>query len=298
MPSLAHAPINRQRGGVLLFVALLVVAISMSLVAMHLMRTQTQRLVQATSPAATLARVDTALAAFVSQHKRLPCPARGNVASGVAGAGTESINLGTGQCVPANQADGVVPWLALGLSEDDVRDPWHARISYRVQPSLASNLLLLANMSWCDPAGATDSASGASLPCNSPCNGASCRNPLNYLYAKGLPVRDATGAWLNQPSPPWPGSPPPPPATGAAYVLVSHGANGVGAYNAAGVLQAGSTPGNNELVNMNGQALTGATVFIDTARVSVAGPTYFDDLLSHPSLSTVLAAAALGPRAH
>ncbi len=301
MPSLARAPIKRQRGGVLLIAAILVVVISMAMVAMHLMRTQSQRLTQATAPAAMLTRVDAALAAFVSQHKRLPCPARGSIASGVSGAGTESINLLTGQCSPADQADGVVPWLALGLSEADVLDPWHARISYRVQPSLASNLLLLANMSWCDPDGAMSGASGASLPCTSPCNGATCRNPLNYLYAKGLAVRDGTGAWLKQPNPPWPSSPTPPPpsSNGAAYVLVSHGVNGVGAYNASGVLQPGSSPaGSNELANRNGQALTGTTVFIDTARVSIAGPAYFDDLLSHPSLSTVLSAAALGPRAH
>ncbi len=299
MPSLARARIKRQRGGVLLIVALLLVAISMALLAMHLMRTQRQRLVHSTAPVATLARIDAALAAFVSQHKRLPCPAIGTTPGSVAGAGAESINLATGQCNPATQANGVVPWLALGLSEAEVLDPWHARISYRVQPSLASNLLLLMNMSWCDPAGAMNGTPSASLPCTPGCSGAACRHPHSYLYGKGLPVRDGAGAWLNQPSPSWPGAPTPPVplANGAAYVLVSHGANGVGAYNVNGALQPGSSvPGTGELANRNGQALNGSTVFIDTAQSSASGAAYFDDLLSHPSLSTVLAAAALGPR--
>ena len=277
----------------------MIAVVGLTVFAVHTLRQQERALNVARAPATALARIDAALAAFVAVHRRLPCPARGTIAAGALNAGRESIDLASGQCVPANQADGVVPWSTLGLSEADTLDPWSARISYRVQPSLANNLLRLMNMSWCDPAGTPSGSSGASFACAAPCSGAACTHPSNYLYAKGLPVKDAGGAWLSHPAPPWPGAPatPPPAATGAAYVLVSHGPNGAGAYNAAGVLQTGaSAAGSAELGNRNGQALNGATVFTDSARVDNAGAATFDDVLSRPTLAAVLAAAALGPR--
>ena len=287
----------------LLGAAIVLLIVAMALLATHLMRAQQRNLVRTTAPVALLTQLDAALAGFVSQHKRLPCPARGTIAATATGAGLESINLASGQCVPSDQADGVVPWITLGLSETAALDTWHGRISYRVQPSLANNLLLLMDMSWCDPAGAPGGGPGGApsptLPCRSPCSTASCHHPNSYLYSKGLSVHDGGGACLNQPSPTWPGPAAglPPLSNGAAYVLVSHGANGAGAYNMNGVLQAGSsTPGTSELPNRNGQALVGATVFIDAAPVSTPGAAYFDDLLSHPPLASVLERAALGPR--
>lgn len=296
---MVRARTERQRGAFLIGVAGALVVIGLTVLAVQAMRHQQRTLNVSIAPAVSLARIDAALAAFVAQHRRLPCPARGTIAAGALNAGRESINLSNGQCTPANQSDGVVPWSTLGLTDTDALDPWGARISYRVQPSLASNLLRLMNMSWCDPAGAPNGATSSSMPCATPCSGSACTHPLNYLYAKGLPVRDAAGAWLNQPAPPWPGAPTPPlpAASGAAYVLIGHGANGAGAYNAAGALQPGTTPpGNNELSNRNGQGLTGAIVFIDASRIERAGTTYFDDTLSHPTLASVLASAALGPR--
>lgn len=296
---MVRAPANRQRGGVLLSAAIVLLIVGMALLASHLIQAQERNLTQSTAPVVLLTELDAALAAFVSQHKRLPCPARGAFASTTAKAGVESINPITGQCNPNTQDDGVVPWVTLGLSEAAALDPWQGRITYRVQPSLASNLLLLMNMSWCDPAGMPSGAPSSTLPCTAPCSGAACRHPNSYLYSKGLAVRDGSGAWRSQPSPPWPGAPGglPPLATGAAYVLVSHGANGVGAYNANGLLQGGtSSPGTNELSNRNGQALIGATVFIDAVPSVAAGTAHFDDLLRHPSLATVLERAALAPR--
>lgn len=296
---MVRARIDRQRGALLLAALFVLIVVALGLLVTPMLQRQDTSLERTTAPATVLTRLDAALSAFVSQHKRLPCPARGNLASGAPGAGSESINMGTGQCIPANQVDGVVPWITLGLAEADALDPWAGRVSYRVQPSLASNLLLLMNMSWCDPAGTPSGAWAATLACNAPCTTATCRHPLNYLYGKGLAVQDGSGAWLNQPSPAWAGmpAPPPPSSNGAAYVLVAHGANGAGAYNVNGVLQPGrSAPGTSETANQNGQALTGATVFINTAASNTPGTGYFDDTLSHPALATVLARAALGPR--
>ncbi len=296
---MVRAPIKRQSGILLLAVLGMLIVVSLSVFAVYVLRQQQRSLDVSLAPATGLARIDAALAAFVAQHRRLPCPARGTLADGALNAGRESIDLTTGQCLPATQIDGVVPWSTLGLSERDALDPWNGRVSYRVQPSLASNLLRLMDMSWCDPAAAAGGATGSALACAAPCALPACTHPLNYLYNKGLSVRDASGAWLNRSAPPWPGAPvtPPPEASGAAYVLIEHGANGAGAYNGGGALQPGSTAaGANELANGNGQALTGATIFIDGGRVEAAGAAHFDDVLSRPTLAAVLARAALGPR--
>ncbi len=152
-------------------------------------------------------------------------------------------------------------------------------------------------MSWCDPAGTPGAATGATLACTAPCSGTACMHPNNYLYAKGLQVRDSSGAWLNQNNPPWPGAPTPPPvSTGAAYVLISHGASGSGAYNAQGVYQNNSVPGSSEDANRSNQPLTAATVFLVAPANNGTGPTHFDDTLSHPTLAALLARAGLGPR--
>lgn len=299
----ARLPSPRQRGGVLVAVAALLVIIALSVFALAVLRAGERNLTTVAGQQARLNKADGALAQFVVRHRRLPCPARGSIASTAPGAGAESINLVTGQCLPADQADGVLPWVTLGLSENDGMDAWHGRLSYRVQPSLASNLMALMNMSWCRPNAplVPPRPTGAAQACfPAPCSGMACMHANYYLYGKGLQVQDGGGAWLNRPTPPWAGSPAPPPlASGAAYVLVAHGMNGAGAYNASGNLQPGaSTPGNNELANRNGLALTGATVFIDQSQVSTQGTAYFDDLLSHPTLSVVLGRAALGPRLH
>lgn len=287
---------RRQSGLALIAVAGVMIVVALSLFAISMLdRGQRQLRIHADA-APRMAVLDAALARFVQIHRRLPCPARGTLASGVAGAGTESINLTTGQCSPTTQLDGVVPWVTLGLSENDALDAWQGRISYRVQPSLASNLLNLMNMSWCDPLGDTSGAVGPASPCApAPCTSASCMHPDTYLYSKGLPVQDTGGAWLSRPSPPRSG--PPPPSNGAAYVLISHGANRAGAYNAAGKLQAGDpVAGAQEASNRNGVALTAATVFVAPSPSGAPAPEYFDDLLSHPGLATVLGRAALGPR--
>ena len=297
-----RARTERQRGGVLVAAIAVLAVVGLTVFAVALLRTGERTLGAVTAAPARLAKLDAALAQFVARHRRLPCPARGTLADSSAGAGTETLNSATGQCQPANQLDGVVPWLTLGLTEEDGRDSWNGRISYRVQPSLASNLMRLMDMSWCRPDGATLPASptGAAQACQpAPCAGAACMHANYYIYGKGLPVRDEAGTWLNQPSPAWSGAPLPAPlASGAAYVLVVHGANGAGAYNGAGVLQGGVAPaGTNEAANANGVAL-GATVFVDQPPVVTPGTGYFDDVLRHPTLSAVLGQAALGARLH
>jgi prepilin-type N-terminal cleavage/methylation domain-containing protein len=252
--------------------------------------------------------VDTALANFVAVHKRLPCPADGRIASGAVNAGIELVTAATGACNPVNQQWGVVPWVTLGLSEQDASDAWNARLTYRVDPALAGTtpLPLLMNMSNCDPAATGAAVAGACIAPAAACTGsAACTSPANFLLGKGLNVWDGRNgvpglnARQNNPAN----------GTGAAYVLISHGPRGGGAFLGNGSLQTDGYNVAEEGPNLNGQALLPGTVYHDAPlndNITLRPPPtpvpdqylHFDDYLSHPTIMSVLNRANLGPRAH
>jgi prepilin-type N-terminal cleavage/methylation domain-containing protein len=260
---------------------------------------------------AQLDAIDLALANFVATNKRLPCPANGTLASAALGAGTETISPGPppvalppkGTCNPATQVNGVVPWIALGLTEADTTDPWGGRIMYRVDPQLAQGapLTLLMNMSDCDPS--STGAVGAGGICQVPvpsCTGtAGCTSPSNFLAGKGLDVWNGVGAaigWAARQNNRALG-------TGAAYVIISQGVSGTAAYNSGGILQPGSiAAGTDEAPNRNGIVLAipsaQGTTYRDAALNDRTTAIHFDDYLSHPTIISVLNKANLGPRAH
>jgi hypothetical protein len=64
---------------------------------------------------------------FVILHKRLPCPANGDDLTGLE-------SRVDNKC--GDQANGVVPWRSLALSESSARDRWGRAFSYRVAVSL------------------------------------------------------------------------------------------------------------------------------------------------------------------
>ena len=80
-------------------------------------------------------------------------------------------------------------------------------------------------------------------------------------------------------------------------MLISHGENRGGGYDSIGTLQAG-TPANGalEAPNANNQALPAA--FIDAPFHDSDGAARFDDIVSRPTLMTLLVKAGLAPRAH
>ena len=89
---------------------------------------------------------------------------------------------------------------------------------------------------------------------------------------------------------------------GAAYFLISHGANKAGAYNTNGTLltiASGPGPSARENINGNGQVLRAAdldsTFYID-ADYDESPATYFDDIVLRPTVISVAMAAGLGPR--
>jgi prepilin-type N-terminal cleavage/methylation domain-containing protein len=282
-------PLHRSRGFTLIEIVVVMLIIAV-LIAMAAALTRGVAAAQKRSLTATrMAGVDTAIILFVQQQRRLPCPADGTKASSANGAGLEE-GGGGGAC-SNNQQHGVVPWRTLGITETESTDGWDRRITYRVVPALA--LTNAMDMSGCDPA-ATDTG-GTVAACAAGCtsaNLAACTHPKMFVRNRGLEVRDLAGAKLMDPGTD--------PYTGAAYVVISAGETGGGAYLPSGTLGAStSSDGTEELKNYASQPHTaGVTYYVDNSVVDAAGTGHFDDIVSRQTIVSVLNKAGLGPRSH
>lgn len=267
-----------------------------------------------------LAGVETAIALFVSQNTRLPCPADGQTPGTESSAGYEDRDpasgacrvgfLRTGSATTHRQTNGVVPWRTLGLAETDATDGWGTRLTYRVAPELTLNNAM--NFTSCDPgAPILVNAAPRAAVCASPCpNGAwpsGCTNPRDVTFTVGLKIRNLSSATLIMDPEPA-GGPPPPASTGAAYVVISHGESMNGGFGNQGVIQAGlvnlgTLEANNAASSAadfaSGSSIAvGAPVFVDDFPRYVADTEHFDDFLLRPSILAVAAKAQIGPRAH
>jgi prepilin-type N-terminal cleavage/methylation domain-containing protein len=264
-----------------LLVVLMIVAI---LTAMAAMITRAITAGQKRSVTATrLATVDVALGQFVMLQKRLPCPADGTLASTAANAGAETARDVTNGCTA--QQNGVAPWRALGLSEGDISDGWDRRLTYRVSPLLSADNGM--DMSKCDPAGTQ--AGAIPRACNAGCvstDVTTCTPPLHFLGTKGFTIKNVAGTDVMIA-----------PATGAAYVLISHGESGGGGFLTTGVLATSTVTDGTEEQKNYANAVVQA-YYVDDSTSDVSGTTHFDDIVSRPSVLSVINKAALGPRSH
>lgn len=291
-----------------------------------------------------LEALESAITRFVMTNQRLPCPADGAL-------DVTDVNFGVEDRLPNQVCNamvrGVVPWRTLGLSVNEAVDAWGTLVTYRVwartpagagsgiNTSLAMdydlpNNRMGMNMSDCKPA----STGGATNATNYSCS--TTASPLNVLRANPVALPAAPAPNQNQSrglrvcsrittaqpatcdrdvpqqiTTPWAG-------TGAAYVLISHGANQWLGYKpnytqppvAGGVFMAqpvGPGGGARERQNRNNQALrmpsTNAGFYADDAvdeRVNAANPAnspnYFDDIVLHPTVMKVALDAGLGPQ--
>lgn len=245
-----------------------------------------------------LAGMETAFALFVSQNLRLPCPANGQLGGTDANAGLEQITMGSpNTCsvagVSNSQRYGVVPWRSLGLSEQDATDGWGNRLTYRVAEDFITAPSL--NMTYCDPGGTKTTSESLGSPggyCDSTCASATfttnCTKPSAITANRGLKVQNLAFAATMNPA----GS------TGAAYIVISHGENGQGAYSNQGALQAASATASGTEEAKNAADLALAAYYVDDFSSYVAGAGHFDDFVLRPSIMTVATKAQLGPRAH
>ena len=279
---------KRSTRGFTIVELLVVIVIVSILIAMAAVVTRAITGQQRRSTTATrIANVDAALQQFVIVQKRLPCPADGTLASANPGAGLEGARTAAAGCT-GDQKNGVVPWRALGLSENDATDGWERRLTLRIPPYLAIDAIL--DMSPCDPAGGVVGAQPANALCQPACTAATlaaCMTPSAYLAAKGLTIQNVAGTSVMSP-----------PATGAAYVVISHGETGGGGMlNSGNVYTTTTTDSPQEQVNYVDKAYT-AGIYVDDSLAEAPGAGHFDDIVSRPTILSVVSKAGLGPRSH
>lgn len=152
-----------------------------------------------------LDEIQQALIGFAYANGRFPCPALGTIPNEQANAGQENLKPATaGPTLECANAQGVLPWAALGISETDA---WGRRFTYRVTLKFADAIELATNPIPCTL---------ATLPVSPPfASFALCSNA-------DITVRTASigGTIL---------------ASTIPAAIVSHGTNGLGGYLPTGI---------------------------------------------------------------
>jgi len=273
---------------------LLLVVISTVWAATKLLESAAEKTTRSgTSQNIQLALIEQALVRFVSQNKRLPCPANAFLASDNADWGKE-LRDASGFCDSINpaisdQKTGIVPWITLGIRQQDVLAADLTYYSYRVfsgPTGLSQNGG--ADMTHCDLTNIPkpDKPLAASGLCNSDHS----NSKAQFLSGKGLTIQK-DGATVS---------------TQAAFVLFHHGANQKGAFFPSGDLQAGirsalPAPTNvaeyGNTLGTNNTTYT-ATYFANTTNVAVSSDddSYFDDRLGFLSIDDLIKKAGLDAR--
>ncbi|HYS74804.1 MAG TPA: type II secretion system protein [Burkholderiales bacterium] len=167
-----------------------------------------------------------AIIGFAQANGRLPCPADGSIAAGLANAGTEQFN-GT-SCTASL---GVVPWATLGAPETDA---WGRRFSYRVSPVFAD----ISASTWATTT--PPSPANQSLPCApTPLPTPPTTFALCSLGDIAVFTRGSTTAAV-------------PMGSALPAIIISHGKNGGGAWQTNGIRLNPIPTGNDEAANING----------------------------------------------
>ena len=276
---------------------------------------------------AKLEALEQAMVRFVMVNRRLPCPADGQQGTTNATSGVE-LKTGSGATILCTaMARGVVPWRSLGLSADAATDAWNSLITYRVWAktnggngsTITTSLAVDGgmDMSLCDPAGTLVPA-GPQFNCiTNPGSPPTYSAPQEFLITTSQPIQ-ARGfracqntncnATLLTALPGQNELARRVDGNGAAYFLISHGASTVHAYRPTGGLVLPDPglpgPGPREDINANGQPMTdvsnlNSAFYIDADITENRNdPDYYDDIVSRPTVMSVVMAAGLGPRKH
>lgn len=273
---------RRNRGAVLAIVILLVAGLLVAYLMLGLLPSARKLDVRGAHRAA-FAALDEALVRFAQLNQRLPCPANGG--SGTSTGGTEDPAGGATDCpTPV----GPVPWTTLGLPVAAATDPYGRLYSYRVYDGAngftRANGLNLSNCLDEDDAEVLPSTGTAGT-----CSATTHENTRSDFFCittsagactaeKGLTVSDRGTS-----------------KTRIAYVLLSHGPTGYGAFLAdATQTMTAPTAGGNEATN----ASDSGTFWIVDNNDTVA-PTdvaHFDDVVSYRNVNDVVVAAKIGGR--
>ena len=260
-----------QWGVSILFVAVVLIIVAAASLAFLALTRSSAGIDRSNETTSHLAKIGNALEQFASASERLPCPANRALDTGDA-----EPNAASAACTYSigTVAIGTVPWRTLGLRREDAFDAWGWKISYRVYQG-ATGLTQAggASMVHCDtvePTPAGTSPAGLCLLTHD-------TTEAQFLNGKGLSVSDF-GAPL---------------ITDAAYVLISHGPSGLGAYTTSGTQKTPLPSSADETANL------GTGTFVAKAAVNTVSPedaTHFDDVLAYRHLADFVRRSNLSAR--
>lgn len=227
----------------------------------------------------TMARLNAAAEAleqYAAAAARLPCPADPGVDTGL------EVQATAATCT---FPEGTLPWRTIGMRRDDAFDAWGRKLSYRVYTGNNGSLTQPGGLSMveCDTVEpTTGSATAAAASLGGLC--VSNNDPYlrstsaaKFLAGKGLTLSD-NGANRGD----------------VAYVVVSHGASGFGAYTASGVRMA-LPIGNDERGNTRDVGTFTVRAFSDAETTPAVG-THFDDLLAYRTIPDLVKRISLAAR--
>jgi len=228
---------------------------------------------------ANLRRISDALVQYASLNRRLPCPASGSLDTGDA-----NPDAATTACA---SADGTVPWRSLALERKAALDGWGRKISYRVFGG-AGGFTQADGVSMTLCNSSLDPPLDSALDANSLCKAADAttvvppNTPKQFLDARGnMLVVQELGTARN----------------GNAFVLISHGESGLGAWAAEGGARS-------EMPNAAGKEYTnaqaGGTYWIESRSdntVSPAATAHFDDVVVYKPFADFVKDVKLTERA-
>ena len=254
---------------VLIVVVLVLILIGV-LAAMALSRLGTSGR-DASQSTSRLAIAADALEQFAGTSLRLPCPADPSLDTGeevlpAVGAATCSFPAGT------------IPWKTISMRRDDAFDSWGRKLSYRVYTGNVAGVGSIvrpggASMVDCDT---VDPSPQGVDPATGLCRADHSTLDTEFLNGKGLNLNDLGTAY-----------------TTVAFVVLSHGATGLGGYTVSGVrldLPTGAQRNNTDA--------TGPFTIRAFSDVDVAATmgTHFDDLLVYRTLPDLVKRANLSAR--
>src|SRR6266545_7017060 len=234
---------NRSRGFTLAELAVAVAIIGLLLAGAMIPFTAQIEVRNVADTQRTMESIREAITGFAQANGRLPCPANGSIAAGLANAGTEQFN-GT-SCTASL---GVVPWATLGAPETDA---WGRRFSYRVAPAFADKLSLTTwntrQSSYTPPAGnLPQGVSSPASPANQTpsCDLAVAPTLSSFALCTLGDIAVFTRGGSTTAAVPL--------SAAIPAVIISHGKNGRGAWQTNGIRLTPIPSGNDEAANVNG----------------------------------------------
>jgi type II secretory pathway pseudopilin PulG len=203
-----------ERGAGGLFALVVITLAMIAVLALGVLLRVTTNVGDATQTTANLKTAAAALEQFAGASGRLPCPADPSTDNGLASP--------VGASRDCDFTQGTLPWATIGMRRDDAYDAWGWKISYRVYSNTNGSLTQAngASMVNCDTVQALNPQP---VDGNNLCPIAHDTLDTAFLAGKGLTVTDF-GTTINGASS----------TGGAAYVLISHGSTGLGAWTSAG----------------------------------------------------------------